>query len=154
MIKRAVAGRGPCKAILMDSISFVDAADAGHIVVSASHGGSSSAEYAGRYKLRAVFFNDAGVGKDNAGIAALGMLDVAAGTVSHLSARIGDADDMWRHGVLSHLNASAIGIGLRPGERLKEAVVRLLKLPATVAVGRRRTGTPRRRAKRRSASAR
>jgi hypothetical protein len=126
MIKRVVAESGARKVILMDSISHVDAADAGHIVVSASHGGASSGEYASRHKLAAVFFNDAGVGKDNAGIAALGMLKVPAATVSHLSARIGDVEDMWERGVLSHLNASALGSGLRQGERLRDAVARLL----------------------------
>ena len=127
MIKRVVAERGGRKVILMDSISHVDAGDAGHIVVSASHGGASSGEYASRHKLAAVFFNDAGVGKDNAGIAALGMLKVPAGTVSHLSARIGDVEDMWDHGVLSHLNASALGSGLKKGDRLRDAVARLLQ---------------------------
>jgi hypothetical protein len=126
MIKRVVAESGARKVILMDSISHVDAADAGHIVVSASHGGASSGEYASRHRLAAVFFNDAGVGKDNAGIAALGMLKVPAATVSHLSARIGDVEDMWERGVLSHLNASALGSGLRQGERLRDAVARLL----------------------------
>ena len=126
MIKRVVAERGGRKVILMDSISHVDAGDAGHIVVSASHGGASSGEYASRHKLAAVFFNDAGVGKDNAGIAALGMLKVPAGTVDHLSARIGDVEDMWQYGVLSHLNAHALGNGLMPGERLQDAVARLL----------------------------
>jgi hypothetical protein len=109
MIKRVVVESGARKVILMDSISHVDAADAGHIVVSASHGGASSGEYASRHELAAVFFNDAGVGKDNAGIAALGMLKVPAGTVDHLSARIGDVEDMWQCGVLSHLNARALG---------------------------------------------
>jgi len=127
LIKRVVAQRGDRQAIAMDSISYVDASDAGHIVVSASHGGASSAEYASRHKLAAVFFNDAGVGKDNAGIAALGLLEVPAGTVSHLSARIGDVEDMWDHGVLSHLNASALGSGLKKGDRLRDAVARLLQ---------------------------
>ena len=127
MIKRVVAERGGRKVILMDSISHVDAGDAGHIVVSASHGGASSGEYASRHKLAAVFFNDAGVGKDNAGIAALGMLKVPAGTVSHLSARIGDVEDMWENGVLSHVNACALGSGLREGERLRDAVATLLQ---------------------------
>jgi hypothetical protein len=126
MIKRVVAESGARKVILMDSISHVDAADAGHIVVSASHGGASSGEYASRHKLAAVFFNDAGVGKDNAGIAALGMLKVPAGTVSHLSARIGDVEDMWENGMLSHVNARALGSGVRQGERLRDVVARLL----------------------------
>ena len=126
MMKRVVAERGARKAILMDSISYVAAADAGHIVVSASHGGASSAEYAGRQELAAVFFNDAGVGKDGAGIAALAALQIPAGTVSHLSARIGDAEDMWRHGVLSHVNAAAAQRDLKVGQTLRDAVARLL----------------------------
>jgi hypothetical protein len=129
MIRRVVVERGQRKAILLDSISHVNAGDAGHIVVAASHGGTSAAEYAGPCRLAAVFFNDAGVGKDQAGIAALGLLEhlqVPAGTVSHLSARIGDAEDMWRHGVLSHVNPSAAREGLKAGERLQDAVKRLL----------------------------
>lgn len=125
MIKRVVAEHGRRKVILMDSISHVDAGDAGHIVVSGSHGGVSSGEFAGNRTLAAVFFNDAGVGKDEAGIAALNMLDVPAGTVGHSSARIGDAEDAWRHGVLSHVNRAAARCGFMPGERLQDAVTRL-----------------------------
>jgi hypothetical protein len=127
VIKRVI-GDGRRRAILMDSISYVDAGDAGHVVVSASHGGASSAEYAARHGLAAVFFNDAGVGKDGAGIAALGMLPVPAGSVSHLSARIGDVEDMWQNGVLSHVNPAAAERGLKPGERLREAVERLMSI--------------------------
>lgn len=130
MIKRVVAERGRRKVVLMDSISHVDADDAGHIVVSGSHGGVSGGEFASQHKLAAVFLNDAGVGKDEAGVAALAMLDsagVPAGTVSHTSARIGDAEDTWQYGVLSHLNPSATKCGLRHGESLRDAVMRLLE---------------------------
>lgn len=129
-MKRVVAGGRNRKAVIMDSISYVTATEARHIVVSASHGGASSAEYALGQPLAAVFFNDAGVGKDEAGIAALGLLEtksVPAGTVSHTSARIGDALDMWEHGVLSHVNRSAARYGLQPGDQLKNAVEVLLK---------------------------
>src|SRR5262245_28056555 len=132
MIKRAVLERGGRKVILMDSISHVDASDAGHIVVSGSHGGASGGEFASRYKLAAVFLNDAGVGKDGAGIAALAMLErarVPAATVSHASARIGDAEDTWQHGVLSYLNPSAEKCGFRHGQRVQDAVMRLLESP-------------------------
>ena len=121
-----MAQRGERKVIAMDSISYVDAADAGHIVVSASHGGASSAEYAKQQKLAAVFFNDAGIGKDEAGIAALPLLKVPAGAVSHLSARIGDAADTWQNGVLSHVNEPARASGLKAGMRLQDAVKMLL----------------------------
>ena len=129
MLRKVVAGRGKRKVILLDSISHADSGDAGHIVVSGSHGGASSGEFAVAQPLAAAFFNDAGVGKDNAGIAALGMLErkkIPAATVSHASARIGDAQDAWENGVLSHVNDRGRAAGLRVGDRLRDAVARLL----------------------------
>jgi len=129
MLKTEVL-RGPGGAVLiMDSITKVAPEDAGAIVVSASHGGASSGEFALEVPLKAVFFNDAGGGKDGAGIAALAMLQargVAGGTVAHTSARIGDAQDMWECGVISHLNDSARRLGLAVGEPLRGALQRLV----------------------------
>ncbi len=128
MLKKEVA-RGPrARVLVMDSITKVTPEDADTIVVSASHGGASSGEFALEVPLRAAFFNDAGVGKDDAGIAALGMLEsrgVAGGTVSHLSARIGDSQDMWDHGVVSHVNAQARAMGIAPGQSLKDILTQL-----------------------------
>ena len=125
MLKVEVA-RGPAGRILiMDSITKVAAEDRGAIVVSASHGGASSGEFALEVLLKAVFFNDAGVGKDDAGIAALAMLqakNVAGGTVAHTSARIGDSQDMWDYGVISHVNEAARKLGLAPGQRLRDVL--------------------------------
>lgn len=113
------------KVIIMDSITHVEEGDADQIVVSASHGGVSSGGFASEYRLGAVFFNDAGVGKENAGIAALEMLEhssVAGGTVSSDSAKIGDAEDHWQNGFISHLNDTARSLGLREGQLLREAI--------------------------------
>ena len=113
------------KVILMDSITHVDEGDTDQIVVSASHGGVSSGGFACEHRLGAVFFNDAGVGKENAGIAALDMLErlgVAAGTVDNDSAKIGDARDHWENGIVSHLNETAKAAGLREGVALHEAI--------------------------------
>ena len=99
------------------------------IVVSGSHGGASSGAYALEVPLRAAFFNDAGIGKEDAGIVALGMLQaagVAAGTVSHESARIGDAKDCWENGVLSRCNAAARALGVEPGASLRAALSQLV----------------------------
>jgi hypothetical protein len=109
----------------MDSITQLSAQDAGCIVVSGSHGGSSSAQFALAHPVLAVFFNDAGVGKDDAGIAALTILQargIAAGVVSHDSARIGDARDAWEHGVISRVNDAASRLGLVPGVPLRAAL--------------------------------
>lgn len=125
-VKRVVADGPGGRVILVDSITQITPEDAGAIVVSGSHGGRSSGGYALEVPLAAVFFNDAGVGKDDAGIAALAMLQaagVAAGTVASASARIGDATDTWESGVLSHVNEAASRLGLVPGGRLKEALM-------------------------------
>ena len=85
----------------------------------------SSGGFACEHRLGAVFFNDAGVGKENAGIAALDMLEklgVAGGTVSNDSAKIGDARDHWENGVISHLNEAAKAAGSREGQLLREAI--------------------------------
>lgn len=129
MLKKEVASGKLGKVIVMDSITKVTPADEGAVVVSASHGGSSSGEFALEVPLKAVFFNDAGVGKDDAGIAALAMLQarqVAGGTVSHLSARIGDSQDMWDHGVISHVNEAARALGLAENQKLSDALSRLI----------------------------
>lgn len=49
------------------------------------------------------------------------------GAVSHTSARIGDAQDMWACGVISHVNEAARAMGLAPGQGLREALVRLVR---------------------------
>ena len=129
MLKREVENGNGGRVIVMDSITKLTPDDAGAIVVSASHGGVSSGEFALAVPLMAVFFNDAGVGKDNAGIAALEMLQkegIAAGTVSHSSARIGDSADMWSNGVISHVNAAARKLGLKPGANLRTMLIEII----------------------------
>lgn len=130
MFKRVVAEGPGGRIVVMGSITQVTAEDAGSLVVSGSHVGISSGEYAlVLAPLRLAVFNDAGVGKDRAGIAALEMLQargVAGAAVSHESARIGDAQDTWEHGVVSHANAVAQGLGLVPGTRLAAVLQRLV----------------------------
>jgi hypothetical protein len=129
-VLKSEAARGPGgRVLLLDSITKIAPADAGALVVTGSHGGASAGEFALAVKLALVVFNDAGVGKDRAGIAALDMLQaegVAAAAAAHTSARIGDARDMWEKGVLSHVNALAAGLGLAPGLSVQAALRRLI----------------------------
>ena len=118
-------GDPPTQVALLDSVTEVTPDHAGRIVVTGSHGGVSAAHYARAVAARLYVFNDAGVGKDEAGIAALTTLEahgIAAVTVSHVSARIGEARDAWDCGVISNVNARAARLGLRPGVALKPAV--------------------------------
>ncbi len=120
----------PSHVVLLDSITQVDVSHTGLCVVTGSHGGVSAARYASAVAARVYVFNDAGVGKDAAGVAALDLLearDIAAVAVAHDSARIGEARDTWDGGIISHRNATAGRIGLQTGARLSQA---LLALPA------------------------
>jgi len=129
-MRKGEVARGPHgRVIVVDSITQLDAGDAGAVVVSGSHGGTSSAEFALALPLRLVFFNDAGVGKDGAGIAALALLQargVPAASVAHSSARIGDALDAWENGVISHANLAARGLGVQVGQPVSVAAQPLL----------------------------
>jgi len=129
MLKQEIVKGSTGRVVLMDSITKVTPEDEGAIVVCASHGGTSSGEFALEVPLKAVIFNDAGVGKDNAGIAALDMLarrGVASATVAHTTGRIGDSLDMWENGVISHVNAVAAAAGLAAGAPVSKALSALV----------------------------
>jgi hypothetical protein len=114
--------------LLLSSITDVDAAHRGRVVVSGSHGGLYPGYLAAKAGLRAVVLNDAGGGRDGAGVAGIHALDqvgLAAAAVSHLSARIGDADDALARGIIAAANAAAAGLGVTAGMACAEAVGRL-----------------------------
>ena len=114
--------------LLLDSITWVAADDAGHIVITGSHGGRSAGDYAVLFPLALCCLNDAGVGKEQAGVVALDMLEergIPGVTFSHDSARIGEALDAWEHGTISHLNASATALGLTAEASLREEIERV-----------------------------
>jgi hypothetical protein len=117
------------RVVMIDTIAHVHPDDAGQFVVSGSHGGVSSGEYAAAVPVAAVFFNDAGGGKENAGRASLAYLDergIAAGTVSHDTAMIGDALETFESGIISALNQRARAAGLSVGRPLREALREVL----------------------------
>ena len=119
----------PKAIVLADTATKLGARAGGAVIVTGSHGG----RYAGYLTLwahpRAVIHHDAGIGKDQAGIAVLAMaqaLGVAAATVSHNSCRIADAADMIARGIISFANALAEALGVGPGMSCRDASMRLL----------------------------
>jgi hypothetical protein len=115
---------------LIDSITEITSAMSGAVIISGSHGGRSVSVYALGIKPlpHAVFFNDAGIGKERAGIVALDHLEqagVICATYSHDSARIGEAEDGLQHGVISAINRQAKAVGLVPGQTVRQATERL-----------------------------
>jgi hypothetical protein len=112
--------------VFLDSVANVDAAHTGALIVTGSHGGVSAARFALGVPAWCYVFNDAGVGKDGAGVSGLALLaehGQAAVTVAHGSARIGEAADSWDSGVVSAINAPAAALGLRVGLRLNALAV-------------------------------
>ena len=113
---------------VIHSITELQSADAGCIAVSGSHGGLSAARYAVAARPLLSVFNDAGIGKDDAGIAGLALLQLhglAACTVGHNSACIGDASSTLNDGVVQHVNNAARALGIAPGQRCADVVQRL-----------------------------
>jgi hypothetical protein len=113
---------------IIDSITQLTPQDAGCIAVSGSHGGMSSARFAAAARPLLSVFNDAGVGKDDAGIAGLDWLQtqgLAACAVAHTSACIGVAQSTLDEGIISHANPLAQALGIRLGQTCKAAVAHL-----------------------------
>ncbi|MCB1381538.1 MAG: hypothetical protein KDJ73_01135 [Notoacmeibacter sp.] len=127
---------GASDVILVDSITQTEAGDAGRIVISGSHGGTSAAFFATHVPAMLYAFNDAGVGKGRAGVAGLDLLErhgIAAVAVSHMSAAIGDAADTLDQGIISAINGPAAALGARTGEALQALVERLARRPSSRA---------------------
>lgn len=109
----------------------------GAVLVAGSHGGLVAAWLGATSGAHALILNDAGIGLDEAGIAGLPWLDaigLAAATVAHTSARIGDGADSLTHGVISHANAYALRAGVTVGMTACAAAEKLTQAAAPFAV--------------------
>ncbi|MBA3595634.1 MAG: hypothetical protein H0W47_17865 [Polaromonas sp.] len=117
---------------IVDSITELVPSDQGCLAVSGSHGGLSSARYALAARPLLSVFNDAGGGKDGAGMAALDFLQargLAACTVSHGSARIGEAQSTMEDGIVNQLNGLALALGVRAGQPCLQVIDHLQTQP-------------------------
>ncbi|MBI2770292.1 MAG: hypothetical protein HYX47_11765 [Burkholderiales bacterium] len=115
---------------VVDSITELDVDDTGCVAVSGSHGGISSARFAAAGRPLLSVFNDAGIGRDEAGLAALAFLQsqgLAACTVTHVSARIGDARSTLNDGIIGRVNPLAAGLGVAAGQSCLAVVQALTK---------------------------
>ena len=108
-----------------DSITFLNESNAGDIVVCGSHGGASAGHYAQKHRLKAVFFNDAGIGKNNAGIKSLESLTdagILACTVDCMSAEIFNGQDTLDNGIITVCNQLATSRNIKEKMTVKEAI--------------------------------
>ena len=111
--------------LVLDSITHAPAGAADPpVVVCGSHGGLAAAVFAVQKRVKGALFNDAGVGKDKAGIAGLELLEkhgILAAGVDAFSARIGLGAETMA-GVISHVNHPAREVGVKAGMKAMEAV--------------------------------
>jgi hypothetical protein len=115
-----------------DSVTELDARHRGAVLVAGSHGGRIAAYYAARAGVHAVILNDAGIGKEEAGVAglaALAEIGMAAAAADCATARIGDGADTLARGVVSRVNALAAACGVVPGMPVRDAAVRMTQAP-------------------------
>jgi len=113
---------------LLDSITDASEADVGKVALSGSHGGLYPAAVASQARVRAVVFNDAGIGMDGAGVKgveALAGVGMAAASVDCFSARIGSTDDMLASGIISFVNTCAAKAGVSIGMNVIDALLAL-----------------------------
>ena len=99
-----------------------------NVVVSGSYGGRYNAFNAAKWGVRGVIMNDAGIGKDSAGIIGLEYLDqirLAAATADAQTCHIGDGDHMLAHGVISHVNRTAAAVGCAIGQSVLDCAERM-----------------------------
>jgi len=111
-----------------DSITKLGDEFAGTVLVAGSHGGRYCGYLAALAGLRGVILNDAGTGRNDAGIEALVYLQrlgVAAATVAHTSAKIGDGSDMVARGRLSHCNDAALALGCELAQPCRQAAEKM-----------------------------
>jgi hypothetical protein len=116
------------KILTVPSCSSVRAEHRSHVVVSGSYGGRYNAFNAAKWGVRGVIMNDAGIGRDNAGIRGLEYLDqieLAAAAADAQTCHIGDGDHMLAHGIISHVNRAAAALGCAPGQSVRDCAERM-----------------------------
>ena len=121
---------GNRKIVVADSAAAMDERSKGDVFVDGSHCGINVGEMTINTEMGAMIGNDAGMGKNNAGIAALKMCDehsIPAAAVAAMSAKIGDGMSTYEQGKISVANEIAKKMGVSKGMSAKEAANKLLE---------------------------
>jgi hypothetical protein len=121
---------GNRKIVVANAAANMSENNRGDVFIDGSHCGVIVGEITLHNGVGAMIGNDAGMGKNNAGIAALKMLDkqgVPAAGVSAMSARIGNGMSTYEQGKISVANEAARKLGVSPGMSAREAADKLLE---------------------------
>ena len=126
------------RAIVIDSPREFDASlvpiDPAHdVLVHGAYMAEAVAVSLLRRGLRGIIGVDAGIGRNDAGVAGLAVADalgVPAAAVSVYSCEMCDGRSVWTQGVISRVNAAAAALGAEPGQGVPAAAERMLAAPS------------------------
>ncbi len=121
---------GNRKIVVADSAAAMDESTKGDVFVDGSHCGINVGEITIHSGVGAMIGNDAGLGKNDAGIVALKMCDehgIPAAAVAAMSAKIGNGRSTYEQGKISVVNEAAKKLGVSVGMSAKEAADKLLE---------------------------
>lgn len=131
---------GDIAVILIDSARYCDDRNRDEVVIAGSYGGTLPARLVAPHQPRGAMFHDVGIAADGSGIAGLSYLEalgIPAAAVEGSTAELGNARDMYDHGLISRANVLAERCGVEQGMTVIEAAHRL----ATGEPGDRSVGT-------------
>ena len=117
VVHQGTAGR---QVVVTDSIIFGTEADKANVLVTAGHTGRSGARH---------IINDGGRGRNDSGMAGLVLTNdagIAGATVDARFARMGDGMSTYDDGIVSAVNALALGCGVTVGMTAKAAALCLV----------------------------
>lgn len=117
---------------VMASVGLATPENAEQVICAGSHTGAVTHRYVTGYgfPVAGIICSDAAIGRDQAGIAGLEPLffdGVAAASVSHESARIGDGRSTYEDGLISHFNRLAKAAGVKRRMAAREAALLMLR---------------------------
>ena len=121
---------GNRKIVVADSAAGMDDRSKGDVFVDGSHCGVNVGEMTINSGMGGMIGNDAGMGKNDGGIAALKMCDehgIPAAAVAAMSAKIGDGMSTYEQGKISVANETAKKMGVTVGMTAKEAADKMLE---------------------------
>lgn len=128
--KKIVKQSGKARLIIVDTTSDVREENDTDVIVTGSHGGRNGGDYLSNLNVKGVIGNDAGMGKNEAGIAGMKILEehgIPAAAVSSMSAKIGNGTSTYEQGKISAVNEIAKKLGIVVGMSAREAADKMFE---------------------------
>ena len=121
---------GRRKIVVADSVTAANEKNRGDILVCGSHCGANVGQIAVAGKIGAMIGNDAGMGKNNAGVSGFSICDahsIPVAAVASMSAMIGSGISTYEEGRVSAVNVEAARLGVSEGMSAKKAAAKFLE---------------------------